>query len=130
MADLTNGSGVFQTYTNLGVGVAELGDNKLAKTDANGIGGRTLIVSAVGTSGNDLTQAELDAFVAGVAFGETNGSPAQTDAFTIVGIDGTVDNGAAMYFALQGTGTLQTNAGDYAANVTVTQVAEFIGISG
>jgi hypothetical protein len=130
MADLSNGSGIFQTFSNLGVGVAELGDNRSAKTDANGIGGRTLIVSAVGTSTNDLTQAELDAFVAGVTFGETNGSPAQTDAFTIVGIDGTVDNAAAMFFALQGTGTLQTNAGDYAANVTVTQVAEFIGISG
>ena len=130
MADLSNGSNIFQTYNNAGTGVAELGDNKSAKTDANGIAGRTLIVSAVGTSGNDLTQAELDAFVAGITFGETNGSPAQTDAFTIVGIDGTVDNGAVMHFALQGTGTLQTNASDYATNVTVTQVAEFIGISG
>ena len=130
MADLTNGSGVFQTFTNLGIGIAELGDNKSAKTDANGIGGRTLIVSAAGVSTNDLLQSELDAFVAGISHGETNGAPAQTDAFTIVGIDGTVNNGAVMFFALQGTGTLQTNAGDYATNVTVTQVAEFIGISG
>ena len=129
MANLGNGSNVFQTYSNAGVGVAELGDNYAAKV-GQGIAGKTIIVSAVGTSGNDLLQSELDALVRGITYGETNGSPAQTDAFTVVGISGTVDNGSAMYLALQGTGTVQTNAGDYATNVTVTVVTTFDGISG
>lgn len=133
MADLSNGSGVFQTYNNAGTGVAELGDNKAAATDANGIAGRTLIVSAVGTSGNDLLQSELDALVFGLgkAGGDGTGTDSNgPDAFTVVGIDGTVNNGSVMYLALQGTGTLGTAGGAYATNVTLTQVAEFIGISG
>ena len=31
MADLSNGSSVFQTYNNAGTGVTELGDNKRAE---------------------------------------------------------------------------------------------------
>ena len=133
MADLTNGSGVYQTYNNAGTGVAELGDNKAAATHANGIAGRTVIVSAVGTSGNDLLQSELDELVFGLgkAGGDGTGSDiGGPDAFTVVGIDGTVNDTNAMYLALQGTGTVSTGAGAYATNVTLTVVADFPGISG
>ena len=45
MADLSNGSSVFQTYNNAGTGVAELGDNKLpANGDTNGIAGLTRVI--------------------------------------------------------------------------------------
>lgn len=127
MADLS--TGIYATYDNAGAGIVRVRANYAAEV-GQGIAGKTIIVSAVGTSGNDLLQSELDALVRGISYGETNGSPAQTDAFTVVGISGTVDNGSAMYLALQGTGTVQTNAGDYASNVTVTVVSTFDGISG
>ena len=129
MADLTNGSNVFQTYNNSGTGVAELGDNKKAETNGNGIAGRTLIVSVLGTDDTNVTQTELDGVIAGISYGETAGSPATTDAFTVVGVAGTVASGT-MYLALQGTGTLQTTKGDYFTAVTVASVADFPGISG
>ena len=129
MADLSNGTSVFQTYTNLGVGVAELGDNKSAKTNGNGIAGRTLIVSVKGTDDTNVTQAELDGVIQGITYGETQGSPAKTDAFVVVGVAGTVASGT-MYLALQGTGTLQTTKGDYFTATTVASVADFPGISG
>ncbi len=44
MADLSNGSSVFQTFNNAGVGVAELGDNKRAES-GQGIAGRTRIIN-------------------------------------------------------------------------------------
>ena len=129
MADLSNGTSVFQTYTNLGVGVAELGDNKSAKTNGNGIAGRTLIVSVLGTDDTNVTQAELDGVIQGITYGETNGAPTSTDAFTVVGVAGTVASGT-MYLALQGTGTVGTDASDYYSGVTVAVVADFPGISG
>jgi len=126
MADLSNGSTVFQTYTNAGVGVAELGDNKAAKA-GQGIAGRTLVISF--TTGGAINQTQLDGFLQGISYGETNGSPAKTDAFTVVGVAGTVASGT-MYLALQGTGTLQTTKGDYFTATTVASVADFPGISG
>ena len=129
MADLSNGTSVFQTYNNAGTGVAELGDNKSAKTNGNGIAGRTLIVSVTGTDDTNVTQAELDGVIQGITYGETAGSPTSTDAFTVVGVAGTVASGT-MYLALQGTGTLQTTKGDYFTATTVTSVADFPGISG
>lgn len=128
MADLSNGSGIFQTYDNAGTGVSELGDNKAASV-GQGIAGRTVIVSITGTDDTNVTQAELDGVIAGITYGETQGSPAQTDAFTVVGVSGTVASGT-MYLALQGTGTVQTTKGDYFTAVTVTSVADFAGISG
>jgi len=126
MADLTNGSGVYQTYNNAGSGVAELGDNKKA-TAGQGIAGKTVIVSF--TTGGAINQTQLDGFVYGVQYGETNGSPTSTDAWTVVGISGAVGD-TTLYAALQGTGTVQTNAGDYYTGVTATVVATFDGISG
>jgi len=126
MADLSNGSTVFQTYTNAGVGVAELGDNKAAKA-GQGIAGRTLVISF--TTGGAINQTQLDGFLQGISYGETNGSPAKTDAFTVVGVSGAVGD-TTLYAILQGTGTLQTNASDYYTGVTATAVADFPGISG
>jgi len=132
MADL---SSFHQTYNNAGVGIdaSYLDANKAAATNANGIAGRTLIVSAVGTSGNDLLQSELDELVFGLgkAGGDGTGSDiGGPDPFVVVGVAGTVNNGSAMYLALQGTGTLGTAGGAYATNVTLTAVADFPGISG
>ena len=127
MADLSNGSNVFQTYNNSGTGVAELGDNKKAETNGNGIAGRTLIVSVLGTDDTNVTQTELDGVIAGISYGETAGSPATTDAFTVVGVAGTVASGT-MYLALQGTGTVGTDAADYYTGVTVAVVADFPGL--
>jgi hypothetical protein len=117
MADLTNGSSVFQTYNNAGTGVAELGDN-YASSVGNGIGGRTVIVSVTGTDDTNVTQAELDGVIKGITYGETQGSPSTTDAFTVVGVSGTVASGT-MYLMLQGTGTVQTTKGDYFTATTV-----------
>jgi len=127
MADLTNGSSVFQTYDNTGTGVAELGDNYAAAA-GQGIAGRTVIVSVTGNDDTDMTQAEIDGFVFGVQYGETNGSPATTDAFTVVGIAGTAGSGSVVHFALQGTGTVQTTKGDYFTGCTATVVADFEGL--
>ena len=129
MADLSNGTSVFQTYTNLGVGVAELGDNKSAKTNGNGIAGRTVIVSVAG-SGGDVSQAELEGTIDGITTASAAGAGVSAaDAFTVVGVAGTVASGT-MYLALQGTGTVGTDASDYYTGVTVASVADFPGISG
>lgn len=129
MADLSNGSSVFQTYNNAGTGVAELGDNKAAATHANGVAGRTVIVSVVG-AGSNVSQAELEGTIDGLTTSSAaGGGVAAADAFTVVGIDGTVASGT-MYLALQGTGTVGTDAADYYTGVTVAVVADFPGISG
>lgn len=134
MADLTNGSStanstVFATYNNAGTGVAELGDNKAAATGANGIAGRTVIVSVVGSGGN-VSQAELEGTIDGITTSSDAGAGVSAaDAFTVVGVAGTVTSGT-MYLALQGTGTVGTDAGDYYAGVTVAVVANFPGLSG
>ena len=92
---------------------------------SNGLGPRTLIVSIVGDDDTNVTQAELDAFAIGIGAGASlqEDNP-NNDVFTIAGVAGEVDNGA-MHVALQGTGTLVTTAGEYAAGVTPTVVTTF-----
>ena len=129
MANLSNGSNVFQTYDNTGTGVAELGDNKAAATHANGVAGRTVIVSVVGAGAN-VSQAELEGTIDSITTASAAGAGVSAaDAFTVVGIDGTVASGT-MYLALQGTGTVGTDASDYYSGVTVAVVADFPGLSG
>ena len=129
MADLSNGSSVFQTFNNAGTGVAELGDNKAAATGANGIAGRTVIVSVVG-SGANVSQAELEGTIDGITTASAaGGGVSAADAFTVVGVAGTIASGT-MYLALQGTGTVGTDAADYYTGVTVAVVANFPGLSG
>ena len=117
MADL---SSFHQTYDNAGTGIdaSYLDANKKAVSPGNGIGGRTIVVSVTGTDDTNVTQAELDGVIAGITYGETQGSPSTTDAFSVVGVSGTVASGT-MYLMLQGTGTVQTTKGDYFTAVTV-----------
>jgi hypothetical protein len=89
----------------------------------NGLGGKTIIVAVTGTDDTNVTQAELNGFIKGVTYGETAGSPAQTDAFSVAAVSGTADGASgAVYVALQGTGTVQETKGDYftATKATVT----------
>ena len=128
MADLTNGSGVFQTFTNLGVGVAELGDNKKAKS-GQGIAGRTRIINLAKTN---MTQSELDAAILYLSAGDVSGT---NDAHTVAGTSvltesgvftsGTTDN---VQVAIQGTGvaTMASNFGIGSTGVTATLLADFI----
>ena len=129
MADLSNGSTVYQTYSNAGAGVAELGDNKAAKA-GQGIAGRTLVISF--TTGGAINQTQLDGFLQGVQIGDLATSAAVTgtaDAFTVVGVSGGVGD-TTLYAILQGTGSVLTGAGAYYTGVTATEVADFPGISG
>ena len=116
MADLTNGSSVFQTYNNAGTGVAELGDNKKANV-GTGIAGRTVIVKVAKTN---ITQAEFDTMVDALKNGGTY-SGVTNDAFTIAGVsaDTAVTGGVntftagtsdVLFFALQGTGNITADA--------------------
>ena len=84
MADLTNGSGVYQTYSNAGAGVAELGDNYANKA-GNGIAGKTHLLSVA-------TGSNMDGCI----------KEAQAEGFTVVGVEGT-SNGD--FLVLQGTRT-------------------------
>ena len=118
MADLSNGSNVFQTYNNAGTGVAELGDNKKVDT-GNSIAGRTIIAKV---AKSNITQAELNTMRLALQTGGTY-SGVTNDAMTIVGItsDGGDTPGAGnvdfisgesdvVFFALQGTGDITADA--------------------
>ena len=130
MADLTNGSGVFQTFTNLGVGVAELGDNKKAKS-GQGIAGRTRIINLAKTN---MTQAELDAAIQYLQAGDVAGT---NDAHTVVAIQPLTESGVftsgttdAVQVVIQGTGvaTMAADFGIGTTGVTATLLAEFSGL--
>ena len=133
MADLSNGSSVFQTYNNAGTGVAELGDNKKAVTPGNGIAGRTRIINLAKTN---MTQAELEAALDYLAAGDVAGT---NDAHTIVGVQPLTESGVFtsgvtdnVQVAIQGTGAF-TAASDFgvgSTGVTSSLLAEFSGISG
>ena len=102
MADLTNGSSVFQTYNNAGTGVAELGDNKIdANGDTNGIAGITRIVTLSKTS---ITDAEIQEVLDAMQAGGTAGTD---DAVVVVGLE-KATNVATV--AVQGSGTLTAGA--------------------
>jgi hypothetical protein len=117
-----------QIYNNAGsqIAAANAGANYASKV-GQGIAGRTVIVSFVGSGGN-VSQAELEGTIAGVTTASAAGAGVSAaDAFTVVGVAGTVASGA-MYLALQGTGTVGTDAADYFTGVTVTVVANFAGL--
>lgn len=129
MADISNGSGVFQTYSNTGVGIAEAGDNYAAKT-GQGIAGTTHVL-AVGVGGGAISQAQLDGFVRGITHGASLVTNDTTpDAFTVVGI-GTFSAGVttSVPIAVQGTGTPSTTTGDYFAAATVAITVTFAGLA-
>ena len=129
MADLSNGSNVFQTYSNAGVGIAELGDNKKS-TAGQGIAGATHICTVDLNSSGTFTQAKLDGFLQGLAQGASLVTGDTTpDAFTVVAVKGAVGDSAITVVA-QGTGTPSTTAQEYFADVDITAVTTIPGISG
>lgn len=124
MADLSNGSGVFQTYNNAGTGVAELGDNKLpANGDTNGIAGLTRVIKLAKSS---ITDAEIQAALDYIQAGDVSGT---NDANTVVGLDKNTNDA---FVVVQGTGvmTAGSNYGIGSTGVTMSIEATIPGISG
>ena len=126
MADL---SAVTQTVDNAGADItaAYLSANKKG-TAGQGIAGRTVVVEL--NNGGNVSQAELDNFIFSVGNADVDGDK-DSDAFTIVGLQGTADDASgSMYAILQGTGSVDTAANAYGTGMTVSVVADFPGISG
>ena len=124
MADLSNGSSVFQTYNNAGTGVAELGDNKLpANGDTNGIAGLTRVIKLAKSS---ITDAEIQAALDYIQAGDVSGT---NDANTVVGLDKNTNDA---FVVVQGTGvmTAGSNYGSGSTGVTMSIEATIPGISG
>jgi hypothetical protein len=119
MADLTNGSSVFQTYDNSGTGVAELGDNYAGKA-FNGLSGK-LHVLTVGVGGGAISQAQFDGFIRGITRGASlQNNDTTPDVFTVVGTGAfAATSSTSVVIIVQGTGTPSTTTGDYFANATV-----------
>ena len=124
MADLSNGSGVFQTFNNSGTGVAELGDNKLpANGDTNGIAGLTRVIKLAKSS---ISDAEIQAALDYIQAGDVSGT---NDANTVVGLDKNTNDA---FVVVQGTGvmTAGSNYGTGTTGVTMSIEATIPGISG
>ena len=124
MADLSNGSSVFQTYNNAGVGVAELGDNKLpANGDTNGIAGLTRVIKLAKSS---ITDTEIQAALDYIQAGDVSGT---NDANVVVGLDKNTNDA---FVVVQGTGvmTAGSNFGTGSTGVTMSIEATIPGISG
>ena len=124
MADLSNGSSVFQTYNNAGTGVAELGDNKLpANGDTNGIAGLTRVIKLAKSS---ISDAEIQAALDYIQAGDVSGT---NDANTVVGLDKNTNDA---FVVVQGTGvmTAGSNYGVGSTGVTMSIEATIPGISG
>ena len=124
MADLSNGSSVFQTYNNAGTGVAELGDNKLpANGDTNGIAGLTRVIKLAKSS---ITDAEIQAALDYIQAGDVSGT---NDANTVVGLDKNTNDA---FVVVQGTGVMKagSNYGTGSTGVTMSIEATIPGISG
>lgn len=124
MADLTNGSGVYQTYSNAGAGVAELGDNKInANGDTNGIAGLTRVIKLAKSS---ITDAEIQAALDYMQAGDVSGT---NDAVVVVGLDKNTNDA---FVVVQGTGvmTAGANYGIGSTGVTMSIEATIPGISG
>jgi hypothetical protein len=130
MADLSNGSGVYQTYDNSGTGVAELGDNKSVKS-GQGIAGRTRVINLAKTN---MTSAELEAAIKYLSAGDVAGT---NDAHTVVAVQPLTESGVfttgvtdAVQVVIQGTGafTAASNFGTGSTGITSTVLAEFSGL--
>ena len=130
MADLSNGSGVYQTYDNSGSGVAELGDNKSVKS-GQGIAGRTRVINLAKTN---MTSAELEAAIKYLSAGDVAGT---NDAHTVVAVQPLTESGVfttgvtdAVQVVIQGTGafTAASNFGTGSTGITSTVLAEFSGL--
>jgi hypothetical protein len=126
MADIST---VRQITDNAGnqIAAANAAANNFIARVGQGIAGRTVIVSVVGGGGN-VSQAELNGVIASITTQSlAGGGVSAADAFVVVGVAGTVGTGT-MHLALQGTGTVGTDAADYFTGVTVAVVANFAGL--
>lgn len=131
MADLRDGSGVFQTYNNAGTGIAELGDNYLKHVINQADVGRELIVKVALT---DITDEQLTTIRDAITqSGGVNGDlPADTgDAFTVAAI-GTADGSPfvsgttdVVFMRVQGTGEFDLVDAAAGTGATVTVEAVF-----
>lgn len=112
------------TYTNAGAAGATLGANYKSGS-GNGLGPKTHILE-VGVGGGAISQAQLDGFLKGIAFGDTSAGTTESDAFTVAGVGAfTAGTSTAVYVAVQGSGTPSTTTGDYFTACTVAITATF-----
>ena len=116
-----------QTYTNAGAASAYATTNFEQLVNTQGLSGRFIVVSIAKGTGS-ATEAELVSTLK--ALGNAGGSGTGTDtngpdAFTVVGFTAATLGTDPAYAVLQGTGTLSTGAGDYVADITVTEVVTF-----
>lgn len=134
MADLRDGSGVYQTYDNSGSGLAELGDNYEKFSINQADVGREAIVSVTKSGSGNVTHAVLTEVIAnltkagGDGTGSDQGGP---DAFTVAAV-GTASGAAftsgtstVVYLRVQGTGTIDTSVAAGSSGATVAVVAYF-----
>ena len=123
MADLSNGSTVYQTYSNAGVGVAELGDNYAAKA-FNGLSGKLFVVS-MGVGGGAISQAQFDGIIRGLTRGASlQDGDTSPEVFTVVGTGAfTAASSTAVTLILQGTEAPSTTTGEYFASATLSITA-------
>jgi hypothetical protein len=116
-----------QTYTNAGVASAYATTNFEQLVNTQGLSGRFIVVSIAKGTGS-ATEAELVSTLKalGSSGGSGNGSDTNgPDAFNVVGFTAAALGTDPAYAVLQGTGTLSTGAGDYVADITVTEVVTF-----
>ena len=116
-----------QTYTNAGAAVAYATTNFEQLVNTQGLSGRFIVVSIAKGTGS-ATEAELVSTLKklGNAGGSGNGSDTNgPDAFTVVGFTAATLGTDPAYAVLQGTGTVSTGAGDYVADITVSEVVTF-----
>ena len=131
MADLRDGSGVFQTYNNAGVGVAELGDNYEKHVINQADVGRELIVKV---ALNNMTNANVTAIRNAITQAGGSGGTLQAnqgDAFTVAAI-GTAtgvpfESGVTdvVFMRVQGTGTFDATDAAAGTGAVVTVEAVF-----
>jgi hypothetical protein len=113
---LIRGENIMANIASLAVGSTTVGANYEQIVNAQGLGGRTLIVTIVKDSG-DMTEAELVAILKAI----TSSRGTNQDAFTVAGISD-FDGTDPVYVALQGTGTVEAAP---VAGFTVATVAAF-----
>jgi hypothetical protein len=116
-----------QTHTNAGAASAYATTNFEQLVNTQGLSGRFIVVSIAKGTGS-ATEAELVTTLK--ALGKAGGSGTGTDtngpdAFTVVGFNAATLGTDPAYAVLQGTGTLSTGAGDYVADITVSEVVTF-----
>ena len=116
-----------QTYSNAGAAVAYATTNFEQLVNTQGLSGRFIVVSIAKGTGS-ATEAELVSTLKALGSSGGSGTGLDTngpDAFTVVGFTAATLGTDPAYAVLQGTGTVSTGAGDYVADITVSEVVTF-----